>query len=768
MINNLFNPVTPLKFWCQKVLPLVYDDSLSYYEVLCKVSEKINELIENNENLPDYITEEIKQQLSDTNLEKIVGSYLTDFVLNVKFPPEGIPASIGDGVTDDHDSIQMCIDYANENGGKALYFPDGVYITSPLTLKNNVTIFGASINSSVIKLKANSTNSLFSGTSSNNTISRITIDGNIASQINELTLISLNGSNISFDNLVLSNSNKAINIINTGNIVMMDSLRLNNCPYFIQLSGSGYAVCDNLCFNNTSIASSTSLINNSLSNSLFTNLFSVITINNAITNSGSKCYYSGIINNAENIIKDNTNNISYNFYGDKKIISNKSITESTTTKQIYVTNLNETIANRNVNGGSSVEVLTGNKTQNSVINTENVTTKIINATNIEVKGRTSEEILTGNKTQNSVVNTENVTSKIINANDINLNTSNPLTYKTPGSLNKYFKYVPFKGQDGTDYSVLVSNDYDFSLKPRRKAIYIGDSYFNGVGATPTTDLVYYINKKCGIVQHWNYSHGTTGFIRDTDSLKFYNQLVQASNDSQITDKTEVTDIIVAGGLNDTGASWTQTALYTECSNISTLAKTAFPNAKLWYIPFLWINIPYSYDYHRLYIAINKACLKSGDATLSGAPSWLYRMDSRYQNGDDIHPSAIGYELMSDYICNFLNGGYQGVNDLQLVSDTVGQVDYSICCEIVNSIIYLKGNFNVKATIPAITNMGNLPSRAIPQSLTVLPCIYYNSGSNTNSPLYIQANDSKITTINTLTAGTYHITTSYPLYPFIGA
>lgn len=731
MINNLFNPVTPLKFWCQKVLPLVYDDSLSYYEVLCKVSEKINELIENNENLPDYITEEIKQQLSDTNLEKIVGSYLTDFVLNVKFPPEGIPASIGDGVTDDHDSIQMCIDYANENGGKALYFPDGVYITSPLTLKNNVTIFGASINSSVIKLKANSTNSLFSGTSSNNTISRITIDGNIASQINELTLISLNGSNISFDNLVLSNSNKAINIINTGNIVLMNSLRLNNCPYFIQLSGAGYAVCDNLCFNNTSIASSTSLINNSLSNSLFTNLFSVITINNAITNSGSKCYYSGIINNAENIINDNTNNITYNFYGDKKITSNKSITESTTTKQIYVTNLNETIANRKVNGGSSIEVLTGNKTQNSVVNTENVTSKIINAT------------------------------------EINLNTSNPLTYKTPGSLNKYFKYVPFKGQDGTDYSVLVSNNYDFSLKPRRKAIYIGDSYFNGVGATPTTDLVYYINKKCGIAQHWNYSHGATGFIRNTDSLKFYNQLVQASNDSQITDKAEVTDIIVAGGLNDTGVSWTQTLLNTECNNISKLAKTAFPNAKLWYIPFLWINIPYSYDYHRLYIAINNACLNSGDATLSGAPSWLYRLNSKYQNGDNIHPSAIGYELMSNYICNFLNGGYQGVNDLQLVTNTIGQVDYSICCEIVNSIIYLKGNFNVKATIPAITNMGNLPSRAIPQSLTVLPCIYYNTGSNTNSPLYIQANDSKITTINSLNAGAYHITTSYPLYPFIG-
>ncbi len=31
-------------FWCQKVLPLVYDDSLSYYEVLCKITEHLNRL----------------------------------------------------------------------------------------------------------------------------------------------------------------------------------------------------------------------------------------------------------------------------------------------------------------------------------------------------------------------------------------------------------------------------------------------------------------------------------------------------------------------------------------------------------------------------------------------------------------------------------------------------------------------------------------------------------------------------------------------------
>lgn len=34
------------RFWCQKVLPLVYDDSISYYEVLCKVVDYLNHMVD--------------------------------------------------------------------------------------------------------------------------------------------------------------------------------------------------------------------------------------------------------------------------------------------------------------------------------------------------------------------------------------------------------------------------------------------------------------------------------------------------------------------------------------------------------------------------------------------------------------------------------------------------------------------------------------------------------------------------------------------------
>ena len=35
------------RFWCQKVLPLAYDDSVSYYELLCKVLQYLNDTIVN-------------------------------------------------------------------------------------------------------------------------------------------------------------------------------------------------------------------------------------------------------------------------------------------------------------------------------------------------------------------------------------------------------------------------------------------------------------------------------------------------------------------------------------------------------------------------------------------------------------------------------------------------------------------------------------------------------------------------------------------------
>lgn len=51
-----YRTLQPFRFWCQKVLPLVYDDSLSYYELLCKVVDYLNKTMEDVETLHGDVT----------------------------------------------------------------------------------------------------------------------------------------------------------------------------------------------------------------------------------------------------------------------------------------------------------------------------------------------------------------------------------------------------------------------------------------------------------------------------------------------------------------------------------------------------------------------------------------------------------------------------------------------------------------------------------------------------------------------------------------
>lgn len=77
------------RFWCQKVLPLVYEDSLSYYEVLCKIVDYINNMIENQKEFSAELNE-LKSELGvvqkwiadfDTSyIEEVVRKYLATMI----------------------------------------------------------------------------------------------------------------------------------------------------------------------------------------------------------------------------------------------------------------------------------------------------------------------------------------------------------------------------------------------------------------------------------------------------------------------------------------------------------------------------------------------------------------------------------------------------------------------------------------------------------------------------------------------------------------
>ena len=75
------------RFWCQQVIPLVYDDSLSYYEVLCKVRDKLNELI-TEQNRTGEAVESLQLAVDELNqccdeVKKTLDGDLTDLMKNI-------------------------------------------------------------------------------------------------------------------------------------------------------------------------------------------------------------------------------------------------------------------------------------------------------------------------------------------------------------------------------------------------------------------------------------------------------------------------------------------------------------------------------------------------------------------------------------------------------------------------------------------------------------------------------------------------------------
>lgn len=88
-------PLRPFRYWCQKVLPLVYDDSLSYYELLCKVVDYLNKTMEDISNMDTDITNlynaynelqsYVNNYFSTLDVQEEINNKLDDMVSSGKF-----------------------------------------------------------------------------------------------------------------------------------------------------------------------------------------------------------------------------------------------------------------------------------------------------------------------------------------------------------------------------------------------------------------------------------------------------------------------------------------------------------------------------------------------------------------------------------------------------------------------------------------------------------------------------------------------------------
>lgn len=135
------NGIQPLRFITRAVLPLVYDESLSYYEFLCKVLDKLNIVITNSNTQSEAIkalNTELKNFEASTdakfleyqaNVEKLFDEVETK--LNLKEDAANKTQVITDNATEaQYPSAKAVLEYVKAHAGGGadvvgFYFPDG-------------------------------------------------------------------------------------------------------------------------------------------------------------------------------------------------------------------------------------------------------------------------------------------------------------------------------------------------------------------------------------------------------------------------------------------------------------------------------------------------------------------------------------------------------------------------------------------------------------------------------------------------------------------
>ena len=197
------NQVEKIKWHIQKIMPAIYDDSLSYYELLSKVLYKLNEVIDQsneyfgqnlegivsglfdemvsngefddiinntvfkdlntrvNENAYNVVQIDSRVTENTSNIEKLEMDYTSiyDSFKKVIVTPQQFGAK-GDGVSDDTEAIQSAIDStftsSSSKNGSIVFFPSGTYLISKsLTLHGALTIKGLGRGGSTILLAPN-------------------------------------------------------------------------------------------------------------------------------------------------------------------------------------------------------------------------------------------------------------------------------------------------------------------------------------------------------------------------------------------------------------------------------------------------------------------------------------------------------------------------------------------------------------------------------------------------------------------------------------
>ena len=725
----MFTDVETLRYWTLKVLPLVYDDALSYAEVQGKIVKKLNELIKNNNELPAYIRELIKTYISSGEIDNIIAEILSYYMLSVKNPPENLKPAVGDGSADDTEAIQGCLDYAKTHHGMCVYFPSGAYLTSTLTLPENsdVTMFGQGRYVTRLVLRGGATEAMLKGSVKSLTLTGLMFDGNGDIQVNNVDIIKCGVVNASISQCILTDGFNLLDVNATGNVQISHVIFDHAIEKGVIIRGTGNSHCDNVIFNTISnlvgkefftIESNDNVIKCSCTGDA-TKLFTV---------SGNRNYIEvdNISGNVEAPTFSDTgeqNTIKVNRIAIKNKVKTTDFSSETTnvkcgdatvsgtskteeyTGDVRCSGVNKTetfTGDVNCSGVNKTETFNGDVNCSGVNKTETFTGNVIcsgdsyeidgneitfgkdttrimteKAYNKKVNVNLLNETIEGNRTVTCNGNnkenyagstTETSKDKNIITDNIDLNSKNPIKYKTPvqSPTTEFFDYVPILDRDGNERKVMVENEKTKNLASTTEnyVLIIGDSYAAGhTAAGYVTGFPKLMAQYAGWVENKTYWHeeiGGAGFGKKGVDGKDFNILTtDAYNRMTDVQRLGVKTILYAGGWNDFDVS--QSNIMTGMGITFDSARKKFPNAEIYVAMIGWsVDLSKREQIITNVLPAYTKCGKYGARYITNSEYIMHNYGG-ISRSDNQHPNEKNQELLATYL---LNGLLHGSCDVQ--------------------------------------------------------------------------------------------------------
>lgn len=637
-------PIETLCFYCQKVLPMVYDDSLSYYELTCKVCNKLNEVIEAQNGIPDYIEKKIKEYIESGDINTIIAQILANYNLNVKFPPKGLTPASGDGTADDTKAIQACIDYASEHEGMTLFFPNGSYLIGELTLHDTLSMYGQDRYNTRLVMRGGVKKAIISGTLSNLSLTGLGFDGNGDIQVNNVDIINVTCDSCSISNCFFTDGYTLVKLHSN---VQAD---ISNC-YFesavvesVNLTGTGIRLTNSM-FKSISDVKGKTFLNVGCNNSI---------IDNCILDKEVK---DPLIISGEN----NVVNVMYNYpYNSKQVYGNNDVKiyrkyeESKADKRIFHGTDFEVDANlvysTPVNDGSFYDTVT----MKSVETNDSYKVMVENTETNTVTARLS-------KAENSIAtNSGRITN---NSKEIEKTNQALDTFKTESSKalagfktetnNKFTKVNTDIANINTEIENIKGIE---GIRANRKIIMVCDSV--GIGTNPdggVTGFTEIIRQKMGLTKGTNFficGGNNFGFNTPNAAFRWLNGMKKVTT----PDDNSITDIYVFGGDNDDNEIFNDNNLSPLLAQIELFCdycKTRFPNAQ---ISIGMIGCKMNGTPYRLASVKNaySRCGKYGARFIDNCNYIL--QDLSLFASDNIHLKQSGQNLLADYLLSAIYGG----------------------------------------------------------------------------------------------------------------